>query len=152
MLERAHFPLLQWTCVHHIFSGSIEPVHNLYLLLMRKEMKIHHILVENITSTKGLKEETVFFNFISFTICSDSSSFYELLFEICKRWLDWHKLKTSCMERLFLKAFSNFYFPLLLDICLHRCLCNFTPPSRLLFATCCVACEPTNMSCIQTFL
>lgn len=48
-------------------------------------MKIHHILVENITSTKGLKEETVFFNFISFTICSDSSSFYELLFEICKR-------------------------------------------------------------------
>lgn len=131
------FPPLQWTCVHHIFSGSIEPVHRMYLLLVRKEMKIHRILVENITSTKGLKEESVFFNFISFTICLDSSSPYELLFETCKRWLDWHKLKTSCMERFFLKAFSNFYFLLLLHICLHKCLCNFTPPS-LCNVLCCM--------------
>lgn len=91
-VRESSFPLLHWTCVCQIFFGSIKPIRLLYLLLVRKEIKIQSIYVENIASTKGLKGEDMFINFvsISFTIYLDSWGFYELLFETCKRWLGWH--------------------------------------------------------------
>lgn len=74
-------------CVHQIFFSDIKAIHLLYLLLVRKEMKIESIYVENIASTKGLKEKDVFISFINicFTVCLGSWSSYELLFEKSKR-------------------------------------------------------------------
>lgn len=48
-------------------------------------MKIQSIHVENMARAKGPKEENMFINFIniSFTICLDFWSFYELLLETC---------------------------------------------------------------------
>lgn len=85
--------LISPCCTEHVYTRfSLAILNLLYLLLVRKEMKIQSIRVENIASTKRLKEEDMFINFISisFTTCLDSWSFYELLFETCKRWLSWH--------------------------------------------------------------